>query len=131
MVKRPSDPSWRMARTFPAAASSAPTARSWALSFLIGSGAEVASGDVALVMNELVAHAVRHSGGGPIHVLLERSDSSVQIEVSEIGTEQSEKEPNDPPGFVGTDLAVVDEHAANWGVHDSALGKTVWAAIRL
>lgn len=86
--------------------------------------------DGELVVSELVANAVRHSGLRCIRVVVDRvGDQRVRIAVSD----RSRKEPvpyeaiEDDEG--GRGLFLVAAHAHAWGTEPRAWGKVVWAEL--
>lgn len=92
------------------------------------------TGDVMIVMSELVTNAVRHAGTA-FELRCELEDHVVRIEVFDRDTR--------PPVLVGADAAatggrgmvIIADLAEQWGVqtdeHDGVEGKVVWAEVRL
>jgi anti-sigma regulatory factor (Ser/Thr protein kinase) len=78
--------------------------------------------DVALVVSELVANAVKH-GSGPIRLVVEVEDESVRISVRDAGP-LSDGEPGD-----GYGLHIVERVAVATGIDRHDQGKTIWARL--
>ena len=78
--------------------------------------------NVALVVSELVANAVKH-GSGPVGLLVETDGSAVRIAVRDAG----------PAPTVGSSdgfgLQIVDRLARATGVDRHETGKTFWAEV--
>ncbi|SCK36139.1 Anti-sigma regulatory factor (Ser/Thr protein kinase) [Streptomyces sp. WMMB 714] len=93
--------------------------------------------DVALVVSELVTNAVRHGlvPGRLVEVRLEYDlEKAVTVEVSDAGDHRPPPAAPPLPCAVeptaltesGRGLALVAAFAAEWGVRDRVVGKTVW-----
>ena len=80
-------------------------------------------GDVALVVSELVANAVKHSSG-PIGVRVEVGADRVRVSVRD-----GSPTPLGPSDGYG--LRIVEHIACEFGVRTDPHGKTVWAEIAL
>jgi anti-sigma regulatory factor (Ser/Thr protein kinase) len=78
--------------------------------------------DVALVVSELVANAVKH-GSGPIRLVVEVHGASVRIAVRDAGPV-----PDSDRGD-GYGLHIVERVAVESGVDRHDQGKTVWAEL--
>jgi anti-sigma regulatory factor (Ser/Thr protein kinase) len=91
--------------------------------------------DVLLLVTELVANAVRHSGVGPdqsLQVELRRWPRFVRIEVTDPGGHFARVRPReitDDPG--GWGLVLVERIAARWGVGRGAFGTCVWFEVEV
>jgi anti-sigma regulatory factor (Ser/Thr protein kinase) len=88
----------------------------------------VAEGDIALVVGELAANAVRH-GHTPFTVCLRR-DQRVAIEVSDLGATVVQGRPGAMEDQSGRGLQIVDRLASDWGIRPFPTGgKLVWATL--
>ncbi|ASY34175.1 MULTISPECIES: ATP-binding protein [unclassified Streptomyces] len=90
---------------------------------------------LALVVSELVTNAVVHArcgAGRQVALTLVRGNGAVRVEVRDSG--RGMPVPRAAVPFTeesGRGLAVVDAVAADWGVRDEVVGKTVWALLAL
>ncbi|MEU6442991.1 ATP-binding protein [Streptomyces sp. NPDC047046] len=90
---------------------------------------------LALVVSELVTNAVVHArcgAGRQVALTLVRGDGAVRVEVRDSG--RGAPAPRGAVPFTeesGRGLAVVDAVAADWGVRDEVVGKTVRALLTL
>jgi hypothetical protein len=78
--------------------------------------------DVALVVAELVANAVRR-GSGPVGLRVEMEGETVRISVRDAGVTTFEGHDH------GTGFHVVDQLATATGIDHDETGKTVWATL--
>lgn len=87
-----------------------------------------------LVLSELAANAVRH-GRVPGRYYEARiaydMEKLIGIEVSDPGDGLPVIAEAAPDAESGRGLAIVDAFAEAWGVRERAVGKTVWARVRL
>ncbi|MEU3606768.1 ATP-binding protein [Streptomyces sp. NPDC035033] len=88
-----------------------------------------AADDLALLVTELVAHAVRH-GGTPYELRLDRSVDGVWLQVSDTGA--APPRPEEPPGPDPSwhSLRLVQRLAAVWGWVPRDGGRTLWCEVR-
>ncbi|CAL9483533.1 SpoIIE family protein phosphatase [Streptomyces sp. NPDC058947] len=83
---------------------------------------------VVLVVDELVANAVRFAGG-PITVRLIRTGHGLLCEVGDTGNGRPRLGRNEPFDDAGRGLHVVHRLTTRWGVRWTDTGKVVWAAV--
>ncbi len=90
---------------------------------------------LALIVSELVTNAIVHArcgAGRQVALTLVRGEGAVRVEVRDSG--RGVPVPRAAVPFTeesGRGLAVVDAVAADWGVRDEVVGKTVWALLAL
>jgi anti-sigma regulatory factor (Ser/Thr protein kinase) len=90
---------------------------------------------LALVVSELVTNAVVHArcgAGRQVALALVRGEGAVRVEVRDSG--RGVPVPRGAVPFTeesGRGLAVVAAVAADWGVREEVVGKTVWALLAL
>jgi len=96
------------------------TLRTWRAASL-GESAE-------LLVSELVANAIRHSGTD-VEVSLRFDGLRLVIEVSDCGPGQPRPRLPSADSEDGRGLYLVDQLARDWGVRSEHEGKTVWAAL--
>jgi anti-sigma regulatory factor (Ser/Thr protein kinase) len=129
MTGAPRAPSAEADQTFAPAPTSARQARRWIEPFLEHWAMGARTGDVLLVVSELVTNAVEH-GAGPVHVRLECRVGCLRLEVSDEGPGRVIPRPLDPEALGGRGLLVVAHMAREWGVAGrSPVGKTVWVEL--
>ena len=85
--------------------------------------------DIALVVTELVANAVRHAGTD-IEICLQPVGEGVRLEVRDGSTRPLRPRPALSSDEGGRGLLLVDALSARYGVEGDAHGKRVWAEIR-
>jgi anti-sigma regulatory factor (Ser/Thr protein kinase) len=129
MTGAPRAPSAEAVQTFASALTSARAARQWIEPLLDRWAVGKASGDILLVVSELVTNAVLH-GAGPVRLRLERRVDGVRVEVSDDGEGAVAPRTPDLAAVGGRGLMVVGRLAGSWGVDQrSPVGKTVWAEL--
>jgi anti-sigma regulatory factor (Ser/Thr protein kinase) len=79
---------------------------------------------VAVVVTELVANAVRHAGG--CLAVIVRADGN-QVTVGAVDSSPNHPRHREPDDDGGRGLTIVEGLAARWGVCDHHDGKHVWA----
>ena len=83
-------------------------------------------GDVTeLLVTELVANVVTHVGR-PMTLRVQRSDSTMRVEIQDPSTEVPVVRHPDAAEEHGRGVLLVDRLANAWGVEPRADGKTVW-----
>lgn len=126
---------WRRFPSVPRIVPAARHAAAHALTHWGVAGSEVE--DAALVVSELVTNAVRHGRvpGRLVELrLVYDLEKSVTVEVSDTGDGRPSPDAA-PPAAVpasaesGRGLPLVAALAAEWGVRDRVVGKTVWARL--
>ena len=108
-----------------------PRARELAKEALTTAGEDGAGDDLALVITELVANAVRHGRGRRIELRVEAHVTSVRIEVENRRwtTRPRRRLPSDLR-TTGRGLALVAACSRDWGVEAGGRGRTrVWAEV--
>jgi len=109
---------------------SAVDARDWLRDFLAARVPVVLIEDALLVLSELATNALRH-GLGEVVVRVElEHGGTLQLSVTDSGSELPALQPVDPTRVGGLGLRIVDELSARWGVAAFPGGKTVWATLR-
>src|SRR5437763_17223671 len=92
-------------------------------------------GDAMLVASELVTNAVQHSlctEEELLTVVLRREDDHLRISVRDRGRSGGTAQiADDPYGFRGLGLKVVDQLAVRWGCERHHQGYEVWADLPL
>ena len=86
-------------------------------------------GDVTeLLVTELVANVVTHVGA-PMTLRVQRSPSTMRVEIDDPSTEVPVVRHPDPAEEHGRGVLLVDQLANAWGVDPRGDGKTVWFEI--
>lgn len=91
-----------------------------------------ARSDLALVVTELGANAVRHTAsgdGGKFSVTLIWSESVIRVAVADSGAPDGPRFVADPEGEDGRGLLVVQGLSSRMGVRGNRRGRLVWAEI--
>ncbi|MBD3554738.1 MULTISPECIES: ATP-binding protein [Streptomyces] len=98
--------------------------REWQLTGLIE--------DIALCASELATNALLHGvpPGREFAVRLDLTDDLVRLEVRDSGEGRPEIQHADERSCSGRGLFLVGELAADFGVDQHVVGKTVWAAFK-
>ncbi|MGY1610197.1 ATP-binding protein [Geodermatophilus sp. SYSU D00700] len=115
----------------PPSARSVPVARHLAREVLLAWRAPQDTGDVELLVTEVVANVVDHVGGESVLSLeLEYSDGWLRVAVadgSSVRPVVGELRGDQPRG---RGMQIVDAIADDWGVEDVDGGKRVWFSVR-
>jgi anti-sigma regulatory factor (Ser/Thr protein kinase) len=103
---------------------SVPEARHFAINRLEQLGCPGATVETAaLLVSELASNAVRHAAT-PFHVLVGRSEHTVEVAVCDSGA--GVPAVRDPDATGGRGLTIVEAFARDWGVHRQRGGKAVY-----
>ncbi len=118
----------------PHAPASVGTAR-WQLSTEMGAAgiADLAIGDAALVISELLSNSILHARplpGGRVQVAWVLADGVIEVAVSD-GGGVTRPRPAQPSlsALGGRGLAIVEYLSSRWGVYTTDMGTTVWAVM--
>lgn len=116
-------------RRFPNEAASVSAARRYTLEVIGALEAQLADG-VAVMISELAANAVRHSGTY-FTVTIDRTDDLIRVAVTDSGAGSPIVRTPEPIEPSGRGLQIVQALAVNWGVipNSEPPGKTVWFTI--
>lgn len=120
----------RVAATFPATVTAPAAARAWASTVLAPLGLTGSSGDIMLVLSELVTNAVLH-GAGPVEVSLDHNERDLTITVCDRGPGVPALRVVDGDRDGGRGLRIVNALSVAWGVDPGPDGKAVWSTIPL
>ena len=112
-------------RTFPAAPVSAGQARTFVESVLAGAGLDDLAYTATLLVSELVANAILHSGT-PLDVVVRCGDERVRVEVHDGNPQLPVRKHYSNMSGTGRGLMLVERMAARWGSERTAGGKVVW-----
>jgi anti-sigma regulatory factor (Ser/Thr protein kinase) len=118
-------------RAFPASPESVPTARHFVANAAGDLPKEIAE-SAALMVSELATNAIKH-GGTDFEVLVERTASSLHVEIVDRGEGSPIVRRARPEDSSGRGLHIVEALADDWGVRPSSdgPGKTVWFTLSL
>ncbi|WP_344322263.1 ATP-binding protein [Kitasatospora putterlickiae] len=87
--------------------------------------------DVVLLVSELVANAVRHTGT-PGALLLARDESLLRIEVTDSSPRPPQPRPSrHPEDLGGLGLFLLGRLTRRWGWYRQGPGKSVWCEVHL
>ena len=112
-------------QTFPPAPVSASRARAFVESALAGAGLEHLAYTATLLVSELVANAVLHSGT-PLEVVVQSGGDRVRIEVHDGNPALPVRKHYSHLSGTGRGLLLVERMASGWGSERTAGGKVVW-----
>lgn len=112
-------------QSFPAVPASAGRARRFVDSVLAGAGLDSASYAATLLVSELVANAVLHTGT-PLEVVVETGADRVRVEVHDGNPQMPARKHYSNLSGTGRGLLLVEEMATAWGASPTATGKVVW-----
>jgi anti-sigma regulatory factor (Ser/Thr protein kinase) len=116
---------------FAAEPTSATAARRFVRQTLTASGISSNIADRAeLIVSELVTNAVLHAGAGPV-VSIRIGGDDVRIEVEDTSATAPVMREYGLDASTGRGLRVVSTAASEWGVHSTAVGKSVWARLSI
>lgn len=117
-----------MIAVLPPLATSAREARELSTDRCVHWGVGLLSGDVALVVTELVANAVRHAGTDIVLRLVPLADG-IRLEVTDGSTRPLRRTVASTQDEGGRGLQLVDALATRYGVEADPAGKRVWAEL--
>ena len=112
-------------QAFPAAPVSAGRARAFVESVLAGAGLEALAYTATLLVSELVANAILHSGT-PLEVLVQCGEGRARVEVHDGNPQLPVRKHYSNMSGTGRGLLLVERMAAGWGANRTAGGKVVW-----
>jgi len=112
-------------QTFPSVPISAGHARRFVAGALDEAGLGHFSYTAALLVSELVANAVLHSGT-PFDVVVKAGADSVRVEVHDGTPELPVPKHYSAMSGTGRGLVMVEQMSARWGADRTASGKVVW-----
>lgn len=112
-------------QSFPSAPVSASRARAFVESALAGAGLDHLAYTTILLVSELVANAVLHSGT-PLDVVVQCGDDRVRVEVHDGNPQLPVRKHYSNMSGTGRGLMLVERMSAGWGADRTAGGKVVW-----
>ena len=112
-------------RRLPSTPASAGEARRFLESVLTGPGEVPLLYTATLLLSELVANAVLHTGT-PIEVVVDTSGDRVRVEVHDGNPRLPVRKHYSTMSGTGRGLMLVERMAVDWGVERTAGGKVVW-----
>lgn len=112
-------------QTFPAAPVSAGKARAFVESVLAVAGLDDLAYTATLLVSELVANAILHSGT-PLEVVVRCADDRVRVEVHDGSPQLPVRKHYSDMSGTGRGLMLVERMAAGWGSARTNGGKVVW-----
>lgn len=112
-------------RTFPSVPVSAGKARAFVESVLAGTGLDPLADTATLLVSELVANAILHSGT-PLEVVVRCTENRVRVEVLDGNRQLPVRKHYSTMSGTGRGLMLVERMAADWGSDRTEGGKVVW-----
>ena len=112
-------------QTFPAAPVSAGRARAFVESVLADAGLDHLAYTATLLVSELVANGILHSGT-PLEVVVRCGDERARIEVHDGNPQLPVRKHYSNMSGTGRGLMLVERMADDWGADRTAGGKVVW-----
>lgn len=112
-------------RTFPSAPVSAGQARAFVEAVLAGAGLDDLAYTATLLVSELVANAILHTGT-PLEVVVRCGDDRVRVEVHDGNPQLPVRKHYSNMSGTGRGLMLVERMADGWGAERTAGGKAVW-----
>jgi anti-sigma regulatory factor (Ser/Thr protein kinase) len=110
---------------FPSAPVSASRARAFVESVLAGAGLDHLAYTARLLVSELVANAILHSGT-PLEVVVQWGEDRVRVEVHDGNPQLPVRKHYSNMSGTGRGLMLVERMAAGWGADRTPTGKVVW-----
>ena len=112
-------------QTFPSAPVSAGRARAFVESVLAGAGLDHLAYTATLLVSELVANGILHSGT-PLEVVVRCGDERARVEVHDGNPQLPVRKHYSNMSGTGRGLMLVERMADDWGADRTAGGKVVW-----
>lgn len=112
-------------QTFPAAPVSAGQARAFVESVLAGAGLDHLAYTATLLVSELVANAILHTGT-PLEVVVRCGEGRARVEVHDGNPQLPVRKHYSNMSGTGRGLLLVERMADGWGSDRTAGGKVVW-----
>jgi anti-sigma regulatory factor (Ser/Thr protein kinase) len=112
-------------QTFPSAPVSASKARAFVESVLARADLDHLAYTATLLVSELVANAILHSGTS-LEVVVKCADDRVRVEVHDGNPQLPVRKHYSNLSGTGRGLLLVEQMAASWGSDRTAGGKVVW-----
>ncbi len=113
-------------QAFPSTPVSAGRARAFVESVLSSAGLEHLAYTATLLVSELVANAVLHTGNTPIEVVVKPTRDRARIEVHDGSPVLPVRKNYSTMSGTGRGLMLVERMAADWGAEATDRGKVVW-----
>ena len=113
-------------RTFSATPASAGMARRFIEAAVTDAGLADLAYTATLLVSELVANAVLHTGDTPIEVVVRAIGDRVRVEVHDRSPVLPVRKNYSSMSGTGRGLMLVDRMAAEWGAEPTTTGKMVW-----
>ncbi|HEX2048004.1 MAG TPA: ATP-binding protein [Acidimicrobiales bacterium] len=113
-------------RTFTSTPASAGMARRFVEGVLTDAGLGDLSYTATLLVSELVANAVLHTGDTPIEVVVKPNGDRARIEVHDGSPVLPVRKNYSTLSGTGRGLMLVERMATDWGAEATATGKLVW-----
>ncbi len=113
-------------RTFTSTPASAGMARRFVEAVLTDGGMGDLAYTATLLVSELVANAVLHTGDSPIEVVVKPTGDGARVEVHDASPVLPVRKNYSNMSGTGRGLMLVERMAADWGAEPTAAGKMVW-----
>ncbi len=113
-------------RTFTSTPASARMARRFVEAVLSDAGMDDLAYTATLLVSELVANAVLHTGGTPIEVVVKPAGDRARVEVHDGSHVLPVRKNYSNLSGTGRGLMLVDRMATDWGAERTPRGKMVW-----
>lgn len=112
-------------RSFPAVPASAGEARRFVEAVLRRAGHEHEAYPATMLVSELVANAILHTGT-PLEVVVDLDDRRARIEVHDGSRQLPIRKNYSALSGTGRGMLMVDRMSSDWGADVTATGKMVW-----
>ncbi len=113
-------------RTFTSTPASAGMARRFVETAVADAGLADLAYTATLLVSELVANAVLHTGESPIEVLVRVTGERARVEVHDGSPVLPMRKNYSTMSGTGRGLMLVEQMAAEWGAEPTTTGKMVW-----